>query len=235
MRDLKNLYVRANTCVACHQNLDPEIRAAGHPELIFEMDGQSVTMPRHWPKASDAPGRDNWFVGQAVALREMSWQLLSQKSTDPQLTNRWSGLLWVLQLAVKTKIDVPSNSAEEIKQVQKNADLLARQIGSLNEDARKDFSLEGVKKTIQQISDTSNVFGDTSVSVSLNARRAERLVLALDRLLPELPGIATNSALNESLNKLFADAQSLPDFDPKQFAQDLNTFHTSVAGFLPTQ
>src|SRR6185436_18970049 len=47
MRDLKNLYVRANTCVACHQNLDPQIRQVGHPELIFELDGQCVTMPRH--------------------------------------------------------------------------------------------------------------------------------------------------------------------------------------------
>src|ERR1017187_4457125 len=53
MRDLKNLYVRANTCVACHQNVDSDIREAGHPELIFELDGQSVTMPRHWRKSED--------------------------------------------------------------------------------------------------------------------------------------------------------------------------------------
>src|SRR6266481_4449340 len=33
MRDLRNLYVRANSCVACHQNLDTDILAAGHPEL----------------------------------------------------------------------------------------------------------------------------------------------------------------------------------------------------------
>src|SRR4051812_45701272 len=71
MRDLKNLYVRANTCVACHQNIDPEIRAAGHPELIFEMDGQSATMPRHWSKSNDKPGPQIWLVGQLVALREM--------------------------------------------------------------------------------------------------------------------------------------------------------------------
>ena len=35
MRDLKSLYVRANTCVACHQNLDDDIAAAGHPQLVF--------------------------------------------------------------------------------------------------------------------------------------------------------------------------------------------------------
>jgi hypothetical protein len=40
MRDLKNLYVRANTCIACHQTLAAPLRTAGHPELIFELDGQ---------------------------------------------------------------------------------------------------------------------------------------------------------------------------------------------------
>ena len=54
-------------------------------------------------------------------------------------------------------------------------------------------------------------------------------------LVPELPGARTNSAVNQSLNKLFADAQSLPDFDPNQFTKDLNTFHSSVAGFLETK
>src|SRR5205814_1122447 len=33
MRDLRSFYVRANTCVACHQNLDADLLQAGHPEL----------------------------------------------------------------------------------------------------------------------------------------------------------------------------------------------------------
>ncbi|HZQ47764.1 MAG TPA: multiheme c-type cytochrome, partial [Verrucomicrobiae bacterium] len=41
MRDLENLYVRANSCVACHQNVDADLLQAGHPELIFELDGQA--------------------------------------------------------------------------------------------------------------------------------------------------------------------------------------------------
>src|SRR6202035_1430341 len=48
MRDLKSFYVRANTCVACHQNLDSDILKAGHPELMFELDRQSVAEPKHW-------------------------------------------------------------------------------------------------------------------------------------------------------------------------------------------
>src|SRR5690606_36199197 len=48
LRDLTILYNRANNCVACHQVLDSSLLAAGHPELIFELDGQSAAMPRHW-------------------------------------------------------------------------------------------------------------------------------------------------------------------------------------------
>src|SRR6185503_16716196 len=48
MRDLKRFYVRANTCVACHQNVDGDIAAAGHPELFFELNTQSTNEPKHW-------------------------------------------------------------------------------------------------------------------------------------------------------------------------------------------
>ncbi len=48
LRDLTVLYNRANACVACHQAIDPALLQAGHPELIFELDGQTTAMPRHW-------------------------------------------------------------------------------------------------------------------------------------------------------------------------------------------
>ncbi len=74
MRDLKSLYVRANTCVACHQNLDSDIAAAGHPALVFELDSQSIAEPKHWRDPEDI-GVRAWLTGQAVALRELSWHL----------------------------------------------------------------------------------------------------------------------------------------------------------------
>ena len=57
MRDLKSFYVRANTCVTCHQNLDSDIVAAGHPELLFELDGQSAAQPKHWRDAEGSGPR----------------------------------------------------------------------------------------------------------------------------------------------------------------------------------
>ena len=227
MRDLKNLYVRANTCVACHQNIDPEIRAAGHPELIFEMDGQSATMPRHWREKN--PGSQIWFVGQAVALREMSWDLSNQKSLSLQLSERWGGLLWVLGSQQQPTTNLLSLNRDNFKQAEASYDRFAQQFA----DAAK--SPVDPVKAVRWLASTGETFTNTNLSTSLLSRRAERLVLALDRLVPELPGAATNSAINQSLNKLFADAQSLPNFDPKQFANDLNTFHSSVADILDKQ
>jgi hypothetical protein len=226
MRDLKNLCVRANTCVACHQNIDPEIRAAGHPELIFEMDGQSVTMPKHWRETNSSA--QIWFVGQAVAAREMSWQLANEKSPSRELTDRWGGLVWVLESQQQPSMNLLSPTAETFRETQTRYDRFAQQF------AEGKFPLDAAK-AVRWLAGTGDTFTDKNISKSLLSRRAERLVLALDRLVPELPGARTNSAVNQSLNKLFADAQSLPDFDPNQFAKDLNTFHSSVAGFLETK
>jgi hypothetical protein len=223
MRDLKNLYVRANTCVACHQTLDPEIRAAGHPELIFEMDGQSVTMPRHWGETNSSA--QAWFVGQAVAAREMSWQLANETSPDRALVERWSGLLWVLSCQEQLTANLTAPSRKDFEQAKESSDRFAKQF------AAGEFTIDPVK-AVGWLANTGSSFADKSISKSLLSRRAERLVLALDRLLPEVRGDRGNSAVNDALNKLFADAQSLPDFDPNQFANDLNTFHSSVASFL---
>ena len=236
MRDLKSLYVRANTCVACHQNLDPEIRAAGHPDLIFEMDGQSVTMPRHWPKAEDKPGPQAWLVGQAAALREASWQLSqgefsASDSLKSELTARENALLWLLQRVSHADSSFPApaflNSKYTSRTIQDWADEIARAASSAN------WTDELSKKCIGLLADAGkDISGRPQAE---QAREADRLVLALDRLTLDVSGAATNTAVNESLNKLFADAQSLPDFDPQQFAKDLNTFHSSVAGFVETK
>ncbi len=233
MRDLKNLYVRANTCVACHQNLDPEIRAAGHPELIFEMDGQSVTMPRHWRE--DKPGFDIWWTGQFVALREMGWQLSNEKSPSSDLVERWDALVWLMHMGRPATTNVYSLSPDDLNRSRLTADKWARRGAEVRQTAAEERAMKTTTDELGMLSETTNSFTDNSVLLSIRARRAERLVLALDRIVISVDLTGTNSAVNESLNKLFADAQSLPDFDPDQFAKDLNIFHTSVAGFLPTQ
>lgn len=228
MRDTKNPYARANTCVACHQNVDSDILRAGHPELIFELDGQSVTQPKHWRKDLDKPGPQLWLVGQAVALREMSWQLASEKSPSEDQISRWRGLLWVLQRAEQAlpdgdaslKLQTLDQSPVNADTVRKWSDAFARKL------ADREWSDSQTSSLLKQLTGTHGEFL-TPLDRSIQARRAERLVLALDRLIAKSPKAAKSDA---SLNHLFEAVQSLPDFDPAKFAALLKEFHTRVSG-----
>lgn len=208
MRDLKNLYVRANTCVACHQNVDLNLRRAGHPELIFELDGQCAAEPRHWQKSEDKPGAQIWLVGQAVALREMTWQLSRATGGDKSLSEQQAGLLWLMQ----TIADVDTT------RVWQWSDDFAKTTANLT------WSGDLTRQYLEKLASASGAFTDASVSVPLRARRAERLVLGLDRLLS-----SPSQKQSAALDQLFADVQSLPDFDPEKFARHLNEFHAAFA------
>jgi hypothetical protein len=229
MRDLKNPYVRANTCVACHQNVDSDLLRAGHPELIFELDGQAVTQPKHWRKELDKPGPQFWLVGQAVALREMSWQLATEKNPHADATNRWAGLFWLLQQIQMANTGEPLRTlqsfpidSQNIVPTQRWADQLAQHVAVL------DWSDSLTRKCLRRLARVGDAFGHKDVPQPIHARRAEYLVLALDRLAQALPGKRAG-AVNELLDILFMDVQSLPDFDPTKFASDLKMFQTFVA------
>jgi len=139
MRDLKSFYVRANTCVACHQNLDPDIIKArdliraGHPELTFELDRQSVDEPKHWKDDDPSSGVRAWLVGQAVALREMSWAFSKNEKPDAEEIAKWKGLAWLLAKATARQANLPvidppgdTTSRSVFSEAQQQADLLAR-------------------------------------------------------------------------------------------------------------
>ncbi len=184
MRDLRNFYVRANTCVACHQNLDADLLAAGHPELTFELDGQSVAEPKHWRDEDPWSGPRAWLVGQAVALREMSWALANSETPDGEALSRWSGLVWLLAKTTASQtrlqvIDPPGATANRatFAITQKQADLLARQAAAIPWDNQR------APKMLRAVAATESEFVvSPAISPELLFRRARRLVLALDRL-----------------------------------------------------
>lgn len=224
MRDLNNLYVRANTCVACHQNVDADILAAGHPELIFELDGQSVSEPKHWLEDKNWSGPQTWLVGQAVAFREMSWQLSREKSPTENAVNRWLALAWLLQTLPQTQsasFDAEPG-ANRYARAQDWADKLARA------NATPSWPADSARKCLDPLAATASNFRDKSKSQSEQARRAERLVLALDRLASGLKDDALAKRLDAPLAKLFKAAQSLPEFNPAQFADDLDSFQKTL-------
>ena len=80
MRDLRNPIARTETCLSCHigtetKSVDHELIAAGHPDLIFELDNFSGAMPPHWEAKEGLDGPRGWMIGQAVTFREGLLQL----------------------------------------------------------------------------------------------------------------------------------------------------------------
>lgn len=88
MFDTKNLVHRAEICLSCHlgteeKSVDHEMIAAGHPDLVFELDAYSAVEPPHWKPAADRyAGVRSWGVGQAVQLRERL-KRLSRRAQGP--------------------------------------------------------------------------------------------------------------------------------------------------------
>jgi hypothetical protein len=223
MSDLQNLYVRANTCVACHQVVSQPILQAGHPELIFELDGQSVAEPKHWTAEKNGNSAQAWFVGQAVALREMSWHLAHQETQTANEINRWLGLLWVVQRAGNDPLFPPGPvvashpTQADFAAVQHWADSLAMSSANIAWPTKlSELILGSLAK--------SSVDYQQAVPPGVLARRAERVVLALDRLL----AAENNLKADPELDQLFKLVQSVPEFDPKKFAAALSDFSRAL-------
>ncbi|MBU6409594.1 MAG: hypothetical protein KGR98_04315 [Verrucomicrobia bacterium] len=228
MRDLENLYVRANTCVACHQVVSPALLRAGHPELMFELDGQCVAEPKHWSAAKNGNGTQAWFVGQAVALREMSWELSRQSPPDQNEIARWRALAWLMRRAAAADPPLPAPpksdqaaNADIYNLMQAWADRVARTA------AARTWTPALSHAELAALAAASADFRGPAPQ-PLQARRAGRLVLALDRLLPQEKKFAPGDACDKDLNRLFALAQSVPDFDPAQFARALDEFRKGI-------
>jgi hypothetical protein len=210
MRDLKNFYVRANTCVACHQNLDADILSAGHPELVFELDRQSIDEPKHW-KDPEATGTRAWLVGQAVALRELSWRLGQNANVNEQMRSQWQALVWLLRRATQTT--PPAISESDYGTIQREADALARRAASAN--LNRDF----VRRLTSDLA-ALDLPGDSSKE--LGFRCGQRLLLALQSLTRD------DQEMSNKLAPLRETIRSPSEFDPNEFSAHLAEFRRSL-------
>jgi hypothetical protein len=201
MRDLKNFYVRANTCVACHQNMDAEMRRAAHPELTFELDGQCLSMPRHWAETNRLRGAQAWYVGEAVALREATAQAGEAGASD-EIKARAKAIAFVLGVAADTR----------------SADELAK------DSAIGFWTGDEVRAELQRLVSKNVSASGPPLEIAM---RAERIVLGLDRLTTAL-GLGKDAKVSPALNALFDDVQSRPDFDANKFASHLKTFREAI-------
>jgi hypothetical protein len=90
MTDTKDLVTRTEVCLTCHLGtaekfVDHEMIAAGHPDLVFDLEAFSAAMPRHWRPLTEAdpfaPVRA-FSVGQLVHLRS-SLERLARRVKGP--------------------------------------------------------------------------------------------------------------------------------------------------------
>jgi hypothetical protein len=230
MRDLKSFYVRANTCVACHQNLDSDIMKAGHPELTFELDGQSVAEPKHWRDDDPSSGVRAWLVGQSVTLREMSWAVSKNETPDADATAKWKGLAWLLAKSTAQQTNLPvidqpggTTTPFVFTGAQQQADLLARRA------AESQLSNDFAQQLLRALAATDSEFViSKETSHDLLFRRAQRLVLALDRLSNAVSSEAAVTAKNPALTQLFEDVRSRADFQVPRFVEHLRNFRATI-------
>jgi hypothetical protein len=243
LHDLTRFYNRANACVACHQVLDPKLVAAGHPELLFELDGQSSAMPRHWKEEDKDHRIKGWVVGQTVALRELTAQLSIQVKTnavDSGTFNQWQSALWIVSRAFPQSkvaiigtnlINLRTNEIggaktevglEQLSNLHRAADAFA-----LETSIRDHGASDGLKLS-NELSRTYGEFTDPLNTKVLAAMRAERLVLALDRLSHTLAP-STLKDLNPELTTMFDLVQARPDFDGNKFSESLRRFNQHLS------
>jgi hypothetical protein len=89
MYDTKDLVKRTEGCLTCHLGtadkfVDHEMIAAGHPDLVFDLEAFSAAMPRHWRPAQGEPfaAVRSFSVGQLVHLRS-SLERLARRVKGP--------------------------------------------------------------------------------------------------------------------------------------------------------
>ncbi len=213
MRDLNDLYTRANTCIACHLNIDEDLRRAGHPELHFELDGQTIAQPPHYRDERPSVGLRSWLTGQAAALREISWKLKS--NPEPALDTRWKGLVWLLRKTEAGKKELPE--AGDYAAMQTAADQLARNA------AKALWTKESATKQLRDYISSSPEFADAKADKTQMRRRAEVLIPSIDRLWRALKKeINLDPVAFEPALAVASDlAREQSDFDPVKFSRAL--------------
>jgi hypothetical protein len=215
MRDLRSALVRANTCVACHQVIEPNLIEAGHPELTFELDGQSASEPRHWREKADWFGPKAWLVGQAAALRDISRQLANENIDDKTLAAQQRALVWLLQQVPGVRASANATLAPAAAAAWSNE--LAETV------SRREWSPAMSADALRALAGASTGFTDAAVPIAERELRAERLVLGLDRLLKAVHGTPSPPGAVE-LAGLFDQVQDRDQFDPQSFCAQLRKF-----------
>ena len=224
MRALGSAYQRANSCVACHQNLSDSLVKANHPPLIFELDGLLVEEPKHWREDADFSHARTWLVGQAVALREAA----AQSAREPD-ARRDAEIEAINQLLTASETGWQGGAATDLIHT---ADEFAKRISSAPMTvAQTRAALDNLIRNRKPFE--IGAFATVAAEYRMWAvgYYAERVALAIDRLNQSLIASGQKTAFaEEALDVLFKAAQP-----PKSFDVDVaEHFVRTLGGLLKT-
>ena len=110
----------------------------------------------------------------------------------------------------------PDFQSQSVVATLKASDELARRVSA------SPWTDEMSRKALKTLASISNDFRQPGMANPFQACRAERLVLALDRLFVSCKSVHPASSAEADLNRLFRQVQSLPEFNAPAFADVLN-------------
>ncbi|HUS34535.1 MAG TPA: hypothetical protein VM680_04205, partial [Verrucomicrobiae bacterium] len=119
----------------------------------------------------------------------------------------------------KSALSSGQSDASKLKEARAAADILARDLAEFT------WSNETTGAILKTLASVGSDFKKPQTFPEQHARRAERLVLALDRLFTPP---AAGSKAEAKLKNLFALAQSIPDFKAVSFAAALDDFASEL-------
>jgi hypothetical protein len=231
MRDMKDFYSRANACVGCHQNIDPEIVAKGHVPLTFELDDYDTRETAHWKDEGTWLGPRRWLTGQAVALREVAWMLSTSRPNPSaalgvnEMRDRFTALTWLLRKTESGARLLPGGG-DDYTAVQNASDRLAR--AAAGEGWTKDSTM----KLFRTFTGTSKEFGKTNAENSAaSAKRGYLMAVAMRRLYLSLrsEGGLQSTNIEKSLDALFEFTKAETAFDGEGYGRMLEQIEVELS------
>ena len=244
MYDTKSFLLRAEKCVSCHLQIEAEMVAAGHPDLLaFELDTFSAQMPPHWrDKGTFAPTKA-WATGQVISLREAAKQLGERSGASGALLTDALGKVQGHGAVVKVLFGVVDPAVA--KSVEGDVATLTEAVAK-GDKAKVAATAKNLQSTMQaqaakvagrefDAAQTKKLLGDLSGSgdalAAVGVRAAEQGAMALDRLYSaysKSPGQSANPASGKALDAMFATLDDPKKFDAKAYSGAAKTFNDTV-------
>jgi hypothetical protein len=246
MYDTKDFLLRAEKCVSCHLQIDHEMVAAGHPDLLaFELDTFSATMPPHWRDKGTWATTRAWATGQVISLREAARQLgdraagnaSGQLLTDALGKVQGHGAVVRVLLSVaapdvqkSVEADLAALTDTVAKGDKTKISATAKTLqNSMNQQAPKiaarEFDQTSTRKIMADIAAASDAIGATGL------RAAEQAAMAMDRLYSaysKAPGQKADKAVGDTLDRIFGTIEDPKKFDGKKFAAEAKAFGAAL-------